>query len=239
MRSVSELFKELYENGCKTEVKANIAGTDYFMDSLVSMRTVRKVFSEDSPVLGACVAGELSLELIAPDTSIPRQAKIIPFVRLTDGSRFSEWLQKGVFYIDTRSTREDSTGAKILTIHSYDDMLKAEQDYPESSLDWPAADIDVVNEIARFIGVPVSAKTTDLIKNAYQVQYPAQYTCRETLGFIAAMYGGCFIMNDLGELELIVFAPVGNVTPDEPVEGGCLITEDGDYITFGGVRILV
>lgn len=233
MRSVSELFKELYENGCKTEVKANIAGTDYFMDSLVSMRTVRKVFSEDAPVLGSCVAGELSLELIASDSSIPRQAKIIPSVRLTDGNRFSEWLQKGVFYIDTRSTREDTTGAKILTIHGYDDMLKAEQDYPESSLSWPAADIEVVNEIAAFIGVPVSEKTKEIISNGYQVQYPAQYTCRETLGFISAMYGGCFVMNDLGELELIRLAPVASK------ELGYLVTEEGDAITFGGVRILV
>lgn len=236
MRSVSELFKELYENGCKTEVKANISGTDYFMDSLVSMRTVRKVFSEDAPVLGACVAGELSLELIAPDVSIPRQAKIIPSVRLTDGERYSEWLQKGVFYIDTRSTREDATGTKILTIHGYDDMLKTEQDYPESSLNWPAADIDVVNEIASFIGAPVSAKTVELITNAYPIQYPAQYTCRETLGYIAAMYGGCFVMNDLGELVLVVFEPVGDAEPAEP---SYLITESGDYITFGGVRILV
>jgi hypothetical protein len=90
-----------------------------------------------------------------------------------------------------------------------------------------------VNEIAAFIGVPVSEKTTEIMSNVYRVQYPAQYTCRETLGFIAAMYGGCFVMNDLGELELV------RLTPVAAKELGCLITEEGDAITFGGVRILV
>ena len=66
----------------------------------------------------------------------------------------------------------------------------------------------------------------------YPVQYPAEYSCREVLGFIAAMYAGCFVISDLGELRLVALNSI-------PPETRRLITKDGFAITFGGVRILV
>ena len=58
------------------------------------------------------------------------------------------------------------------------------------------------------------------------------FTMRDTLAGIAGLYGGVFIFNDVGELQLL--CPGGG-----PEETFYLTTENGDYITFGGTRILL
>ena len=199
---------------------------------LISMETDSRVFSEESPTVGNCVASEIDIKMIKPFGALPRQARMAPYVRLTDGIRFSEWIQKGVYYIDTRPQIEDGSTIEKIHIHGYDDMLKAEQDYPASVLQWPAKDIDVVKEIAAFIGVSIDARTLPLINRGYTIQYPAGYSCRDVLGYIAAMYAGCFIMSDLGELRLV---PINSI----PRETRYLIESSGFAITFGGDRILV
>lgn len=199
---------------------------------LISMETDTRVFSEDTPSVGDCISSQIDVEMLKPYGDIPQRARLVPYVRLTDGSRYSEWIQKGVFYIDTREKKEDGSALEKIVLHGYDDMLKAEQDYPESTLSWPAKDIDVVREIAAFIGVSVDQRTIPIMNRGYPIQYPAGYSCRDTLGYIAAMYAGCFIMSDLGELRLVTIYGI-------PKETRYLIEKSGYVITFGGDRILV
>lgn len=196
------------------------------------MGTAVRVFSEDTPSVGGCVSGEIDIEMHKPRSEIPKQARLVPYVRLTDGRRHSEWIQKGVFFADTRSKKEDNSAIEKIVIHGYDAMLKTEQDYPTSSLNWPAKDIDVVREIAAYIGVSVDSRTVDLMVHGYPVQYPGGYSCKEVLGYIAAMYAGCFVMSDLGELRLVVLNGI-------PAETRYLVTGERQAITFGGDRILV
>lgn len=199
---------------------------------LISMETDSLVFSEEAPTVGNCVSSEIDIEMVKPLGTLPRQARLAPYVRLTDGIRFSEWIQKGVYYIDTRPQIEDGSSIEKINIHGYDDMLKAEQDYPSSTLQWPAKDIDVVKEIAAFIGVSIDVRTLPIITRGYAIQYPAGYSCRDVLGYIAAMYAGGFIMSDLGELRLVTIYGI-------PKETRYLIESSGFAITFGGDRILV
>ena len=199
---------------------------------LISMETDSRVFSEDTPSVGDCISSQIDIEMLKPFGEIPKRARLVPYVRLTDGVRFSEWIQKGVYYIDTRTEKTDISNVEKVVIHGYDDMLKAEQDYQESKLKWPAKDIDVVREIAEFIGVGIDARTIPIIKRGYPIQYPSGFSCRDVLGYIAAMYAGCFIMSDLGELRLVTIHGI-------PKETRYLIERDGNIITFGGVRILV
>lgn len=196
------------------------------------MATMQAVFSEESPSVGACISSEIDVKMLKPLGEIPEMARIVPYVRLTDGFRHSEWIQKGVYYIDTRSKIEDGSSIEKIQIHGFDDMLKAEQDYPSSTLAWPARDIDVVREIAASLGVSVDARTIPIINRGYRINYPAGYSCRDTLGYIAAMYAGCFVMSDLGELRLITIHGI-------PKETRYLVESTGSVITFGGVRILV
>lgn len=217
-----------------TSILVGATGADggYDESLLISMSTNARVFGGDTPTVGDCVSGEIDIEMHKPYGDIPKQARMVPYVRLTDGTRVSEWIQKGVFYIDTRTKKEDGSSIEKIVIHGYDDMMKAERDYPSSNLSWPAKDIDVVREIASFMGVSVDGRTVGLMTRGYKVQYPSEHSCREVLGFIAAMYAGCFIMSDLGELRLI---PLNGI----PKETSYLISTDGFSITFGGVRILV
>ena len=259
MHVVSELYKDLLSKDARREVRLAIGETGnlitkrgekitfggvsilvgatgadggYDESTLISMSTENSVFSENMPEVGCCIAGEIDIEMIKPYASIPKKGRMVPYVRLTDGSRFSEWIQKGVFYIDTRESKKDGSSIERIVIHGFDDMLKAEQEYPESSLQWPAKDIDVVREIARFMDIDIDKRTISRMTDGYRIQYPAGYSCREVLGYLAGMYAGCFIMSDLGELQLVSLNEI-------PPETRYLITAAGEAITFGGVRILV
>lgn len=259
MHNTSSLYKELLAGSHTTETRLTIgesgslinergdtitfggtsilvssSGADGGFDehSLIEITTAQQVFSGDTPSIGDCVSGEIDVYMLRPLGTLPRQARMVPYVRLTDGVRHSEWIQKGVYFIDTREYEDSDDSVDRLRIHGYDAMLKTEQDYPSSTLSWPAKDIDVVREIARYINVPVDPRTLEIVTSGYRIPYPIEYSCREVLGYIAAMYAGCFVMSDLGELRLIQLAGI-------PKESRNLIDELGNYITFGGVRIRV
>ena len=239
MQETSSLYKELLTShkegkpNVKYQTILYIEGLGEFDETtLISMETNCRMFPDESPTVGNCVSSEIDIEMVKPSGVIPRQARLIPAVRLTDGIRQSEWIQKGVFYIDTRERKEDGSSLEKIKIHGYDDMLKAEQDYPESNLDWPARDIDVIVEIADFMGITIDYRTFDVVNRGYQIQYPSGYSCREVLGYIAAMYAGCFIMSDWGELRLVTIHGI-------PRESRFLVDSSGSAITFGGDRILV
>lgn len=237
MQSVSDIYKEIVAGDYETQVKLLINGTEYGHDMLRTLKTKGRVFTQDLPTVGGCYSGEIDITMQKPSQSIPKKAKLQVYVRAHDlgHTLFSEWIPKGVYYIDTRKTSEDGTKIKILTLRGYDDMLKAEMDYADSALVWPAADIDVLQEIAGFMGVELDERTVETVVNGYEIPYTEGYSCREMLGFIAGMYAGNFIMSDSGKLRLVVQGDVDDSEGDESY----LINEDGYAITFGGVKILV
>lgn len=144
----------------------------------------------------------------------------------------SEWIQQGTYYIDTREISNNDDGLVTLTIHGFDVMLFAEQNYASTELVWPAIDTDVVSEIASKMGVPVDPRTWEIMTDGYTFELPTAYTLREMLGFIAGAYAGCFVMTDSGELRLVSMAEL-------PAETRYLVDESGYSIVFGDTRILV
>lgn len=241
MQETSDLYKSIIAGEHWKETRLGIAPPGYAIHQiknwygenvLIRMDTALRVFSKEQPSVGNCVSAEIDVAMLRPDEAIPRQALLVPQIRITDGSRYSEWISKGVFYLDTRSLSGEGTAMETLALHGYDSMLKTEQDYPRSVLEWPARDIDVVREIAEFIQVEIDPRTIAIMTRGYAVQLPSNMTCRETLGYIAAMYGGSFVMSDIGELRLVTLNSI-------PPESSYLITENYDAITFGGDRIIV
>lgn len=227
MQTVSALYQQIMSGEHYAERKINIAGTDYGEDTIVSLTTTGGLFADGTLSVGSAVSREINLSLWNVSTTIPKMAKLIPYYRLSNGTQTSEWIQKGVFYIDTRSV-----DSGLLTIHGYDDMLKAEQIWtPDQSLEFPMPMTQAANIIADIMGVEIDART--VLNSAYTVDYPANdYTLRDVLRFIAAAHGGNWIMSDVGELWLVGLN-------DLPTETNYLCDEDGDWITFGGDRILV
>ena len=232
MQTTSNLYKSLLQNpDHEKEIKMVIAGVEYGMNNIVSCSTSGGLFSE--PGIGNCASRQIDLEVF-PVGTIPRQAKIQAFVRLVYGEQASEWIPKGVFFISTRK-RNKLTGT--LTITGYDAMLKAEQTWLTSDYDaenWPMTQADAVSDIAGRIGVEVDSRT--VLSEEYPVEYPVgengDLTMREVLSGIAVSNAGNWIITDAGKLRLVGYG-------DIPKETNLLVTEHGDAILFGGVRIIV
>lgn len=217
-----------------SETKVSINGVEYDERSLFSVKTTHVLFGENNPTFGTAISGEIDIEMTYPAEVIPRMAEVIPYVRIYNSSMVSGWIQKGVYRIDTRRKVD---GANVLQIHGYDDMMKTDQDYPSSELTWSDTSPRVravLDEIANAIGVELDDRTKAVfpIGTGYIVGFPAQYTMREVLCSIGAMYGGSFCMSDNGKLLFIGLM-------DLPPETDYLITAYGNYITFGGARILL
>lgn len=231
MQTTSVLYQTLIgTDGHYFETKLLINGVTYDKSVLVEMTTSLTMFN-GTPEIGKAVAGQIDVKMLTPSADIPAMAELKPFVRVCTATQSSEWLQQGVFYIDTRETTKNEAGENVLSIHGFDAMLKAEQMY-NGRITGDSTDIQMVTEIAYQLGVDVDARTTAMMTNGYNIPIPTGYTYREILGYIAAMYVGCFIMSDVGELRLVSILEL-------PPETNYLIDNMGDAITFGGDRILV
>lgn len=220
-----------------TRIMVAASGADGgYNESLLAqdgVNAISPLFNGDEPSVGGCISREIDIKMLKPSGNIDGLSRLAVYTRLTDGERFSEWLPQGIYFLDSIEEDAEQDGPKWLKIHGYDALLFAEQDYPANSgLSWPASDLDVVQEIASAIGVTVDSRTVDLMTDNNLIEYPGQYACREVLGYIAAMYAGCFVMSERGELRLVCFW-------DIPKETRYLVTNQGYAITFGGVRILV
>ncbi len=205
MHSVSDLWRQLLADPMHvTEVKLRIAGVEYGQDKIVrrSLAIYGGLYSTFG--IGSCCARQIDVEII-PQGTIPRQAKIEVFVRLTLGTQASEWIPKGVFFFSTRKT-DRVTG--VLSVHGYDAMLKAEETWLDETYDaenWPMPAATAVADIAQRMGVEVDSRT--VLDTAFPVQYPVDeagdMTMREALSRIAVANAGNWSITDEGKLLLV------------------------------------
>lgn len=231
MQGTSDIYKQILSNPYHTaEVCLDINSVTYYSDQIVSLSTSRSMFAEDRASVGGAVAAEINCTIYPTDgTAIPRMATMIPYVRITDGTNTSEWLQKGVFYIDTRSI-DPETG--LITIHGFDAMLKADQYYLTTSNQntFPKAMSTVLTEICTRMSVTQDSRNS--VTSYTMVKPDRDKTMRDVLGYIASANGGNWVMNDVGQLRLIKLG-------DIPAESYLLTDDYGNPISFGGVRIIV
>lgn len=195
-------------------------------DALISVKTSNQLFSGNTPSIGNAVAGQVDLQILDGGFSIPELAEIRPYVRATDGTQYSEWIPQGVYYLDTRYTTK-TDGISILSITGYDAMLKADQPYP---YDTQTKASTVVKNIASMMGLENQIDPnvwTIIPQNGGDViQCSGEYTCREHLQYIAALYGGNWTITNIGKLNLVRIN-------DVPYETNLLTDEAGYTINFG------
>lgn len=227
---VDEFSNRITFGGTAILVASTGADSGFREISIISMSTQKSIFSESNPTVGNCIAGQITAEMMKPKGEIPRRARLAPYVRLTNGIEYSEWIPKGVFFIDHREYSGDEN--ERMPIYGYDHIILAEDEFPSSTHTWPRKDIDVVRDIANEIGTSLDRRTVQIMNKGYEINYPAGYSMREVLENIAAMYAGSFIMSDTGELLLVTMFGI-------PRETSYLIDNVGFAITFGGDRILV
>ena len=227
---VNERAEKITFGGTAILVASSGADSGFRESAIISMSTQKSIFHDSNPSVGNCISGQITVDMMKPKGDIPRRARLVPYVRLTNGIEHSEWIQKGVFFIDRREYSGDEN--ERITISGYDHIILTEADFPSSTDEWPRMDIDVVRDIASAIGTSVDTRTTQIMDKGYKINYPAEYSMREVLENIAAMYAGSFVMSDTGEMLLVTMFGI-------PKETSCLIDSAGFTITFGGERILV
>lgn len=231
-QQTSDLWKALWrERGTSREYQFDVAGTIYGPEAEASHKVDHGLY--DKFGIGNAATAQLTLSLFAE--SIPRAACIKRYIRLRNGEQASEWLPKGVFYVNHRS-EEDG----LWTVEAFDAMRKAEQPWvPDQDMVFPMPMPEAVRIFARLMGVEIDPRTQ--LNPAYTIDHPASdqgsetgeyYSIRQELQWIAAAHGGNFIMSDKGKLWLVPLLSA-------PPETNCLVTEHGDAIVLGGVRLLV
>lgn len=201
--------------------KVLIADVEYGMSDIASCKIEHPLFDKLS--VGNTCAAELDIT-IWPKSDIPKMARIVPYVIAEDGTE----TQLGVFYTDTRAKM-----GKMLNIIAYDEMLKADLEWiPDQSLKFPMTMSDAVTEITDLMGVELDSRTE--LNSAYTIDYLAnEWTLRDVLGFIGAAHAGNWIFTNEGKLLLVP------LFDGMPAETNHLVSECGDAILFGGVRITV
>lgn len=198
-----------------------IDSIEYGMGDIFSGEIERPLFDELS-IGNACMS--MFTVTVLLKSVVPTAAQMVPQA-FVDGA----WQQLGVFYIDERSAAPNGMTKFI----SYDSMVKADAIWvPGNDLVFPMAMNRAASVIAGLMGVSIDSRT--VINANYSIDYPANdYTLRDVLGYIAAANGGNWIITRENKLLLV---PLVGSLPDEP---DYLADENGDAITFGGVRILV
>ena len=223
-QNTSQLWKDLIRKpGTEFQYRFNVNGVIYDPDAEVEHTFDAGLYENFG--IGNAFTASLTMRLFAAD--IPRAATIRRYVRLKNGDQTTEWLPKGIFFTNRRS--EDDG---YWTIEAYDSMRKAAVVWePDQALSFPTTMPKAVAEFCRIMGVTLDKRTA--LNAAYTIDYPANdYTILEELQFIAAAHCGNWIITDAGELYLVPLLST-------PPETNLLVSEDGDAIIFGGVRILV
>lgn len=199
--------------------KFDIAGTEYGMEDVQAVSIEAPLFDKLSA--GNACSAELNITFW-PTAEVPKMARIVPYILLED------WHKLGVFYTDTRAAK-----GSALNIVAYDAMMRGEEVWnPDQSLEFPMTMAAAVDVIAALMGVEIDSRT--VLSTSYTIDYPiAEQTLRETLMWIAGAHCGNWIITNEEKLLLV---PLFDSVPAETYN---LVTEDGNAITFGGVRITV
>ena len=240
MQTVSATYESIL-NGehwaeCKVTIVDDLGVTQDVSESELFSVQIKEGALDNHFALGNAISSEINIVMIDPgeEWTPATMGQIRVYVRICNDTQQSEWLPKGVFYIDTREKDRSVGDLNLLKLHGYDAMLMTEQDYPETS--WNTkSDYNVVKEICTYLGWTLESGTDTFFQTTragYVLPTPYNYSIREVLQSIAAVNCGNFVMDEEGKLKLIRFNAL-------PTETYYLITPAGSYITIGGDRIVL
>ena len=237
MQTTSALYKTILAGDHIVEPFVYIKdteGTDRSVrnSSLVLVEITEGCF-DNTFGIGNAVSSEIHLQMLNPTWTPARMARIMVYYRIKNATQTSEWLRKGIFYIDTRERTRSLYGDDVLDIHGYDGMLMSEQMYAEvtwtSKRDWA-----VLQEICSKLGWSLNSETLTYLQTqpVIDISTPFGFTYREVLQSIAGMRAGNFVLDEYGRLKLIPLTSA-------PAETFYLINQQGYTITIGGDRIVL
>ena len=204
MQQRSDLWKELAADpSSRLETVAEIGGATY---ASISAPVISRALMTDALSVGNCSSATLQFSILTQGMVIPQSAEIIIRKRLSDGTRFSEWLPAGTFYISQR--KDDKVTNRLITLTCYDAMRKANAAYPLYEGDestWPKSMRTVISEIAGYVGVEVDERTWTHIRDGpdYVIPRPEGLRMQKVLAHIAAVYGGNWYITQDNRLRFV------------------------------------
>ncbi len=223
-QQTSALWKTLArDRNTRAEYAFSVGGVWYGAEAEIQHRVSGSLFENFG--IGNAMSATLTLMLYAAE--IPRGAVIRRFVRLRNGAQVSEWLPKGVFYTNRRTVEDGQW-----EIEAYDAMLKADITWtPRPGFAFPCTMEEAVRDIAASMDVELDERNVyrPYVMNAYP---EGEYFRRDALRDIAAAHGGNWCISDAGKLRLVPLLSF-------PAETNHLVTEHGEAVVFGEVRVLV
>lgn len=216
MQTTSAAYRTIIAGKYRVEYKAEIAGITYNQADIIikdKHPLVNNGLFDRQFSIGNAIAAELDFWVKEKGT-IPSMAEIDLYYRVANATSQSEWKPKGQFFIDVRE--KDFSG--LLHITAFDAMLKANYTFMESGTWTSTTALATVQMIAGDMGVTINADTLALLTNdtktvpSVPVIGENGTMGKEMLESIAAMYGGNFIIDELGELKLVqLVTPAANI----------------------------
>ena len=203
MQTTNVIYRAILAGKHYVEYKVEIAGQTYTQSDIYGTPEIASAFFEKFSI-GNASSSTLKITL-KPKSIIPQMALVEVYFRLVGNNINSSWYPKGKFYIDTRKLNHDG----YLSLECFDAMLKSEYTFMESGTWTSTTALATLNMIASDMGVLVDADTTTLLTNDSKTVPNVPIigedgtTGREMLEAIAAMYGGDFIIDELGKLKLV------------------------------------
>ena len=206
MIPVSSLFKTYADSVERVfDIKAEINGVTYDNKAVVEVDGEGNLMNGETLTLGEIAIQKLTVKVkTSPTTVIPSNSKIIVSLRLNGADGWSEWIQLTPCYIDSRDYNYG-----VWTFTCYDKLMWAQQKYV-SALVYPAAQIDVLNEIASILGIALDSSV--VINPAFMVPYKDEdATIHDVLSYIAASHGRSVKLTNDEKLAFVKLK--GNAAP--------------------------
>ena len=202
MLNTSQLYKDLFSQGAIEEYKIVVDDTEYLQDSIYDTIWVKQqLFSTDTFNVGGFALSTLEVKLKVPTISIPRNAFIKFYYRLTNGDENSEWIPKfsGRVVKRRRFTDDVTTIEALSKGANYDVFLDV---FPDATDIYPADNREIANLCATHLGLPI--ENINEIYDGNNVEYPNEETVISVLQYIAALSGGNWIITEDDNLRLVV-----------------------------------
>ena len=222
MFPISQPFADALKKRARTWLlRADIDGSTYGKDKIVSLDIENNLAPADDFTIGAASISKMIIKIRAPDP-IAVNARIVPYLSLSlaglkweeaaypwedadfswDGTK-DEWLPLGEFYIDKRERINN-----VWTYTCYDKLTFANAPYI-SSLSYPATLRAVWDEICTRLGYTYDS--TVQINPSYTVPVaPTGYSYREVMGYIAGANSASVFVGKDGTIKFRRYAAAEN-----------------------------
>jgi|GEM_PF-3674984 hypothetical protein len=194
--------------GTVMELRLTIDSDVYYNDSLASGDCKLTHYLYDNYGVGNACFGKLNVTVFGPSpiAAGPRECQLACRLVSADGQTSTAWVPQGTWYVNKAVFDEDSD---LVKLELFDGLALCDMDLFDggkapSSVTFPLTGAEMVQRICTRTGI--GYPDTDTGFASVSCPDVDRITCREALGYIAALAGGNFTMRKDGKLAFVPLA---------------------------------